>query len=69
MDGHTGKVEYGLLRRLSHLLLCPRCLARGVRTPVAQVISHRHRPRALCPDCRATFGPKPRRLPPSLAIF
>jgi len=66
---HTGNVDYRLLQRLSHLLVCPRCLARGVRTPVVQVISHRHRPRALCPDCRAAHGPKPRRLPAPLGIL
>lgn len=69
MEGHAGTVHYGLLERLSHLLVCPRCLARGVRRPVTQVISHRHRLRALCPDCRAAVGPKPRRLPAPLAIF
>lgn len=69
MQTHDATVDYRLLQRLSHLLVCPRCLARGVRTPVAQVISHRHRPRALCPACRAAHAPKPRRLPAPLGIL
>jgi hypothetical protein len=37
---------------LTDLLLCSRCLRAGVRRPVPQAISPRHRPLALCGDCR-----------------
>jgi hypothetical protein len=50
-------VDHGLLRRLSDLLLCSRCLRRGLKTRVRQVISPRHKPRSLCPACRASLGP------------
>jgi superfamily II helicase len=69
MDRSSVAVDFGLLSRLSHLLLCPRCLRQGVKTPVTQVISHRHRLRTLCRDCRAAVGPKPRRLPAPVLIF
>ena len=53
MDANAARVDLGLLSRLSDLILCSRCLRRGRRTRVAQVISHRHRPRSLCAACRA----------------
>ncbi len=55
-------VSFGLIERLTGLLLCVRCLGRGVKTPVSQVVSHRHQPRALCPDCRSAVHPA-RRMP------
>jgi hypothetical protein len=45
-------VTYGLLRRFSDQLLCSRCLRRGVKSRVAQIISERHRPQSLCAACR-----------------
>jgi hypothetical protein len=48
---HTS-VDRHFLAHLSDLLLCSRCLRHGVRTPIRQVISARHRPRTLCRDCR-----------------
>jgi hypothetical protein len=53
MAGHIQNVDYSLMRRLSSLLLCSRCLKHGVRRPVVQVISARHRAQPLCPTCRA----------------
>lgn len=52
----TAALELGLLERLSALIVCSCCLRHGLRTPVPQVISPRHRPRTLCPDCRATVS-------------
>lgn len=69
MDRNRTTIDYGLLSRLTHLLLCGRCLRRGHKTPVTQVVSHRHRPRTLCVACRAEVGPKPRRMPEPLLIF
>ena len=49
---HTDpKVDCSLLRRWSNLLLCSGCLKKGIRKPLAQVISARHRMRTLCPGC------------------
>jgi superfamily II helicase len=50
------KVDYRLLERLSNLVICSRCLSEGRVTPVPQILSPRHTPRSLCPDCT-----KPRR--------
>jgi hypothetical protein len=47
------EIDRRFFRFLTDLLLCSRCLRRGVRTPVRQVISPHHRPRALCARCRA----------------
>jgi hypothetical protein len=58
-DGDS--IDFNLLRRLSHLLLCSGCLRVGIRTPVPQVISPRHAPRSLCPACRAREVTVPRR--------
>ena len=69
MDRSRANIDFGLLNRLSHLLLCGRCLRKGLKTPVTQVISHRHRPRTLCPACRREVGPRPRRMPAPLLIF
>jgi hypothetical protein len=65
----VANVDLGLLERLTHLVLCARCLRNGARKPVTQVISHRHRLRTLCPACRAEVGPGLRRLPAPVAIF
>jgi hypothetical protein len=48
----TANVDRIFLTYLSDLLLCSRCLRLGVRTPVRQVISPRHRPLSLCRNCR-----------------
>jgi len=47
-------VDQRFLTYFSDLLLCSRCLRLGLRTPVRQVISPRHRPQTLCRDCRCT---------------
>jgi hypothetical protein len=60
MPPKRGTIDFNLLRRLSHLLLCSACLRFGVRTPVPQVISPRHTPRSLCPACRARETASPR---------
>ena len=52
MSGTSASIDFGLLSRLTHLLLCTRCLRQGRRTPVPQVLSRRHRPRTLCSACR-----------------
>lgn len=52
MDQAMSRVDYRLLQRFSELLLCSRCLCRGLRIAVRQVISHRHRPQSLCATCR-----------------
>lgn len=52
MDQAVGRIDYRLLQRLSELLLCSRCLHRGRRVTVRQIISHRHRPQSLCATCR-----------------
>ena len=52
MAGNSAKIDFGLLSRLTDLLLCSRCLRQGRRTPVPQVLSRRHRPRSLCSACR-----------------
>jgi hypothetical protein len=46
-------VDRRFLDLVTDLLLCSRCLCRGRRTPVRQPISPRHRPLALCRDCRS----------------
>jgi hypothetical protein len=56
MDATGAKVEYGLLARLTEMILCSGCLRRGRRTAVPQVISRRHRPRTLCPACSEERG-------------
>jgi hypothetical protein len=48
----VANVDRRFLTYFSDLLLCSRCLRRGIRTPVRQVISPRHRPRSLCRNCR-----------------
>jgi len=52
IHGHAN-IDFGLLDRLTSELLCSRCLLDGVRSPVTQVVSKFHRPRTLCPTCRA----------------
>jgi hypothetical protein len=52
MDRTADNVDYGLLNRLSDQLVCSRCLRRGIRTRVVQIISARHSPRSLCNNCR-----------------
>jgi hypothetical protein len=48
----SAEIDRRFLTFVTDLLLCSRCLKHGVRTPVRQVISPRHRPRPLCRDCR-----------------
>lgn len=45
-------VDYRLLNRLSNLVICSRCLRRGIVTPVPQVISERHTLTNECTNCR-----------------
>ena len=49
-------VDYRLLGLMSNLVICSRCLRQGRVTPVPQIVSPRHTPRALCAGCA-----KPRR--------
>jgi hypothetical protein len=46
------KIDDRLLAHRSDLILCSRCLRQGVRTPVVQIISARHRLLPLCRHCR-----------------
>jgi hypothetical protein len=52
MQAATSVVDRRFMAFVTDLLLCSRCLRSGVRTAVRQVISPRHRPRALCSSCR-----------------
>ena len=54
MEHATAHVDYSLLDRRSNQLLCSRCLKAGIRRPVVQVISARHRLQSLCRPCRAS---------------
>jgi hypothetical protein len=49
----TADIDRRFLAFRTDLILCSRCLRAGARTPIPQVISHRHRPVTLCRDCRA----------------
>ncbi len=53
MQDSAARVDYGLLNHLSDQLLCSRCLKKGIRTRIVQVISRRHRLRSLCRACGA----------------
>ena len=46
-------VSYGLLDKLSNLVICSRCLRNGTVTPVPQLISGRHSLTNECADCRS----------------
>lgn len=53
------KVSYRLLEKLSNLVICSRCLQRGIVTPVPQIISDRHSLTNECVDCRQeTLAPQ-----------
>lgn len=54
MTHGPANIDFGLLDCLTSELLCSRCLLDGVRSPVTQVVSKYHRPRTLCPTCRAS---------------
>ena len=56
MPGQVTKVDYRLLECRSEDLLCSRCLRRGIRRPVPQLLSRHHRPRSLCPACAREAG-------------
>jgi hypothetical protein len=49
----SAEIERGFLAFITDLVLCSRCFRRGVRTPVLQPISPRHRVRTLCCHCSA----------------
>ena len=51
MHTEPAAIDFGLLDRLTDQVVCSRCLKAGVRKPVTQVVSRRHVPRTLCPDC------------------
>ena len=55
------KVDYRLLGLLSNLVICASCLREGRITPVPQIFSHRHRPKALCSGCTRPSGSDVRR--------
>lgn len=69
MQPANRKIHPGFLSRLSDLIICSHCLRDGVKTPVVQVISHRHSLTSLCPACRRLLRPAPRRLPAPLLLF
>ena len=58
MASTSAQVDYRLLENRSDQVLCSRCLKRGIRTPVVQVISERHRLQSLCRGCRAPATPR-----------
>jgi len=45
------KVDYSLLERFTELLICSGCFKKHEHQPVRQLVSGRHRPLALCPEC------------------
>ena len=47
----SGKVDYSLLERFTELLICSGCFKKNEHQPVRQLVSGRHRPLALCPEC------------------
>ena len=47
------KVDYSLLERFTELLICSGCFKKHEHQPVRQLVSGRHRPLALCPECAA----------------
>jgi superfamily II helicase len=49
----AAEIDRRFLSFLTDLLLCSRCLRKGVRTRIVQAISPRHRPLTLCRNCRA----------------
>ncbi len=51
MNEPAPKIDFGLLNRLTDLVICSRCFQSGRLNPVVQVVSGRHRPRTLCQDC------------------
>jgi hypothetical protein len=54
-NGHTNhKVDYSLLERFTELLICSGCFKKHEHQPVRQLVSGRHRPIALCPECAST---------------
>ena len=56
MHGMPAAADARFLTYISELMLCSRCLRKGRRTPIRQVISHRHRPLSLCRGCREQSG-------------
>lgn len=51
MNEPAPKIDFGLLNRLTDLVICSRCFRSGRLNPVVQVVSGQHRPRTLCRDC------------------
>jgi hypothetical protein len=49
-------IDSRLLAFWSELVLCSRCLCRGIRRAVPQMISPRHKPLTLCRSCREQRG-------------
>ena len=64
-NGHTNhKVDYSLLERFTELLICSGCFKKHEHQPVRQLVSGRHRPLALCPECASKRqGTNPNRAP------
>jgi len=51
---HTSaEIDRRFLGLITDSVLCSRCYRQGLRTPVHQPISPRHRPRTLCRECSA----------------
>ena len=58
------KVDYSLLERFTELLICSGCFKKHEHQPVRQLVSGRHRPLALCPECASKRqGSNPDRAP------
>ena len=43
--------DYSLLERFTELLICSGCFKKHQHQPIRQLVSGRHRPLALCPEC------------------
>jgi len=52
MQQSSVNVDYRLLAYRSVGIVCSRCLRAGIKTPVIQIISARHRLLSLCHACR-----------------
>jgi hypothetical protein len=63
------KIDFSLMERFTDRLLCGRCYRKGRRTPVPQLVSHRHGLLTLCAECRAETDSRGRRLPAPVLIF
>jgi len=54
---HESIVSYELMDRVTDLLICSRCFRRNVRKPIRTVVSRRHKPMPVCPECSGKIKP------------